>query len=233
MKKELDHMKRMHGIGLVAVAALLVTVVYVSAACGFSEWLIAGGGNPAGIQITGTGGATRFESAGKNIIGCEKSESTEEFKGFKEASALVKYKGNCKISGVLNGACTEPIETEVLIALPGTIAGAASGRGLLFLPASGTVMAKPTCVGVKITVEGGIVCESEPVKKLSLNVKVICREKLNAKGEEEPGIQQFTTIEVGGKNETDELIANAIFTKEKDAQVTTETLTYKDRKSVV
>jgi len=212
-------MKRMHLIGLVAVAALLVTAVGASSAFGFSEWLGVGGANPAGITIKGAGGKAFFESAGKNKIECEKSESTGEFKGVKEASALVKYKGKCEISGKLNGKCNEPIETTELIALPGTIAAAASGRGALFLPASGAVMAKPVCAGVTITVEGGLVCETEPAKKLSLNGKVICRETA-------AGVQQFTEIEVGGKNEKDELIANAIFTKEKDAQVTTETLTY-------
>src|SRR6266850_5279563 len=219
-------MKRMHVIGLAAVAALLVTAMGASAAFGFSEWLAAGGANPNGITITGKGGAARFESKGGNVIKCEESASTGTFKGTTEASTVVEYTKNCKISGTLNGACTEPIKTETLTALPGTIATAASGRGLLLLPAAGTVMAKVTCAGTKITVEGGVVCESEPVKKLSTTGKVICKEKLNAKGEEEKGVQQFTEIEVGGKNEKDELIANAIFIKEKDAQVTTETLTF-------
>jgi hypothetical protein len=212
-------MKRMHVIGLAAMVALLVTAIGASAAFGLSEWLAAGGASPAGIKITGKGGTAVFESTGKNKIECEKSESSGEFKGVFEASALVKYKGNCKISGKLNGNCNEPIETESLIALPGTIAAAGSGRGLLLLPASGTVMAKPVCAGITITVEGGVVCETKPIGKLSTSGEVNCRETA-------AGVQQFKEIEVNDKNEKDELIANAIFTKENDAQVTVETLTY-------
>jgi hypothetical protein len=212
-------MKRIHVIGLAAVAALLVTVVGASAAFGFSEWLAAGGASPKGITFAGKGGKAAFLSAGGNKIECEKSESTGEFKGVLEASALVKCTGNSKISGTLNGTCVEPIETQALIALPGTITGAASGRGVLLLPAVGAVMAKVTCAGIAITVEGGLVCESEPVQKLSLSGKVICREA-------SAGVQQFTEIDVGGALVKDELIANAIFTKEKCAQEATENLTF-------
>src|SRR6266850_4863350 len=138
-------MKRMHVIGLAAVAALLVTAMGASAAFGFSEWLAAGGANPNGITITGKGGAARFESRGGTVIKCDESASTGTFKGTTDASTVVEYKKNCKISGVLNGACNEPIKTEQLIALPGTIATAKNGRGVLLSPAAGEVMAKLTC----------------------------------------------------------------------------------------
>src|ERR1041385_155000 len=187
-------MKRIHVIGLATMAALLVTAVGASVAFGFSEWLTTGGANPKGIKITGKGGTAFFEGTGKDRIECEKSESSGEFKSVLQASLLVKYKGKCEISGKLHGKCNEPIETELLIAEPGTIAAAGSGRGALFLPAEGTVMAEPVCAGVTITVQGGLVCETKPIGELSLSSEVNCRET-------SAGVQQFNEIEVDGVKE--------------------------------
>lgn len=225
------HLIKTLGLALVAMA---VMVVGASAAFGASEFKAKGGGNPAGITFTGSGNTATFETETKATVTCEKSKSTGKVLSSKEAEVTITYEGKCKLAGAAagNGSCsnvtgTENIKTETLKGKPGTVPNAAgTKRGLLITGNTKGELAKFTCQGgVTITVTGAVVCESTPVKTLSLTGKVICAKGAKA------GEQLFTEIEVEGKQETGKFLeaeGKVGFIKflEKDSQVTTETLTY-------
>lgn len=224
-------------VGLVLVAALAVGAVVASSAFagGTSKWEPEAGGI-AGVTFTGTGGAATFESANKATITCEKSESKGKFLSATEAEATVKYLGKCEShntpfkigEGICENAAAKEaaaIQTETLKAEPGDELNKGAEVGILFTPkaAGSTKIAEFTCKGTKIEVTGGVVCKipAEKVNKFEAEGEIICK-KVAGK----PGEQEFVKIVLAGPKEVEfSLTASAVFT-EKDAQETTEKLTY-------
>jgi hypothetical protein len=211
---------RVIGVALVAVFAMSVGA---SAAIGHPSAFKTG---TFPVTFTGKGGVAKFESAGGSKIECKESKSKGEVKGELEASVTIEYKGSCAISGILKGTCVEPIKTSELLAQPGDELSAAgtelpAGQKFTSKAKAGGLIAEPECAGTKIKVEGNLVCENPEPNKLQTTGKVVCAQV-------KAGEQKFTAIKIGTKaRETKlELVATAIFLKEKDAQTTTEELTF-------
>ena len=216
-------MKRIRIVGLCLVAAFALSAVAASAAFGASTFLGKGGASPKGITFKGEGGKAFFESKGGNKIECEKSKSAGEFLSELEAKVTsLEYSGNCKLSGIVNSKCTEPIKTKELKVLAGSEVGEPKTRLEVFLPKSGTVMAELTCGEVKVKVTGGVVCKNIKFT-LGLKGEVECKQTA-------AGVQAFNEAETDSGVIKDSLEAESTLgvfkLKEADAQTTTEKLTF-------
>lgn len=221
-------MKHIRIVGLALVAVFALSAVAASAAFAGSEFLAEGGASPAGITVKGKGGLATFESTGGAKVVCNKSESTGTFKSALEATALVKYSGECKLtSSLANSSCTEPIETKELKVLPGSKVGTNATRLEVFLPVTGETMAEFTCGSVKVKVTGGVICKNNKFA-LSLTGEVECKQT-------GAGKQEFTealswNAEGAEADIKDSLEAESTLSifklLEADAQTTTEELTF-------
>jgi hypothetical protein len=228
-------MKRIRIVGL-ALVAVFAMGVSTSAAFGAGSEFQAGTGKEAkGTTFTGSGGVATFQATGGSKITCEKSTSSGEIEGPFKAHVTVTYTGKCKLEGENAGECEKgEVKTEPLTVQPGDdIGGGGLGKeaGLRFSPKSGTVLAKPKCGALKVTIEvkGHLVCETKEAGILKETGEAVCAEKENAKKEVEKGIQKFTQISIeGGAPLTgQELTATAPFKEtEKEAQITTEKLKF-------
>jgi hypothetical protein len=234
IKRSRTEMKRIRIVGLALVAVFALSAVAASAAFAGSEFLNESNASPAGITVTGKGGLATFESTGGAKVVCNKSESTGTFKSALEATALVKYSGECKLtSSLANSTCAEPIETKELKVLAGSKVGTNATRLEVFLPASNELnapVAEFTCGSVKVKVTGGVICKNNKFA-LSLTGEVECKQ-ISA------GKQEFTeALSWGEKGEEldikDSLEAESTLSifklLEADAQTTTEELKFSSK----
>jgi hypothetical protein len=228
IKRSRTEMTRIRIVGLALVATFALSAVVASAAFAGSEFLAEGGANPAGITVKGKGGKAKFESAGGATVTCNKSESTGTFKSPLEARATVKYSGECKLtSSLANSSCAEPIATKELKILPGSKVGTNATRLEVFLPVTGEAMAEFTCGSVKVKVTGGVICKNNKFA-LSLTGEVECKEGANL-GEQEfnEALSWEGEVQADIKDSLEAESTLGIFKLlEKDAQTTTEELTF-------
>jgi hypothetical protein len=222
------------------VAVFAMSAVVASAAFA-SEFTVESGHTLAGTTFTGSGTAPKFETSGGAVVSCETSKSTGTVKGSKEAETTVTYAGKCEINGgsAGTGTCTnvtgkQEIITEKLTIEPveiaaGTGVSEPTERGVLITNKKEEkgMLSKFECTGNagKVEVKGRLVCESRGKNVKNTNVFENKGEVVCAKGSK-AGEQLYTKIT--GSSETFEMKATASIFKitEKDAQITTEQLTY-------
>lgn len=206
--------------GLLGVATMLVMATEASSAFANSEFKAAGGANPAGIKITGSGGLADFLSEKSNLVTCEGSKSIGEFVSALLVHVEVTYE-KCTIKGATGDGSCENIKTNPLTIKPGTIPGGA--RGVLISPIEGTVLAVVKCsvLGTgKIEVSGSLVCINPEPGVLQKTGLIECKESAE-------GVQENMEIEVDGELHSDDLLsATALFVNEKEAQITDEMMEF-------
>ncbi|HEV3094422.1 MAG TPA: hypothetical protein VGY30_07895 [Solirubrobacteraceae bacterium] len=212
-KMSINHTFRTLGLALVAALALSVAAVAGASADEFKT----SGSFP--VTISGSGGTATFETSGGETVTCEKSSSTGSIESSSKSKVTVTYSstGECQGKGSLigNGGCGKTITTKELSAEPGDVS--LTKEGLRFSPSSGSVFATVKCPKLTFEVEGHLVCEDEAGP--STTGHVFCKGTA--------GKQEFTAIEeVGPTNAkfTGQELSALSFIKE--AQITTETLTY-------
>jgi hypothetical protein len=219
-------MLRAKTLGIALVAVFAMSAVVASAAFGASEFKT----KTFPVTFTGKGTDPEFESAGKNIVKCEKSESTGKVTGATAAEVAVTYSGNCELKAETPLKITEKcptIKTTALATEPVEKLNKSTKTGLDIKAKSGAI-AEFTCEGsdkVKVKVTGSVICESTPIGKKATKGEIICKQTAT------PGEQEFTEA-TNSKKEVfkDSLEAESTLSifklKEKDAQITTEAVSY-------
>jgi len=214
-----------------AAAAMLVAAAVGTSAASATPEFKTSGSFP--VEFLGEGlGKSTFLSPELNSISCNNSHSKGSVVNSALATVTITYLNSCELVveksslGKFKEACPN-ITTKELDILPVSKIGGGTKLGLLVQPKTGTELANFTCSGsnkVNVKVKGGVICESTPGGKLVLEGKVICKE--GAKH----GEQQFTTGTSKSGSVTSSLIAESTLSifkiTEKDAQVTTEDVTY-------
>jgi len=229
-------MIRLRVVGLALVVVFAMSAMVASAAFGASEFQVESGHTLKGTTIKGTGGTAKFETEGGEKIECEKSSSNGEVEKATVAKVTVTYSGNCHATGSLvSGPCengSKDIKTNALTISPGEKLGPGSSTTNIGLRFTATVLAKFKCettpFGAEVEVKGNLVCESVgknvgPSSEFLTTGEVVCTQS-------SAGIQKFTEIEIGTKKETKQELSASVFgISEKDAQTTTEKLTYSQK----
>lgn len=216
-------LKRMIGVlTLAATAAMLVAAMGATSAYAKPEFKT-NGSFPVSFLGEGLGKAT-FLSEKLNSVTCNDSHSKGEVLSSTDATVTITYLGDCLLKGSLNNSCPT-ITTNELLLTPLSNLNGGTKLGVLVLPKTGTEIAKFTCEGNEIKVKGGVICEGTPGGKLVTSSKTVCKEGTTH------GSQEFTSGEgPTGAIFTTSLTAEStvIFFKitEKDAQTTTEDVTY-------
>jgi hypothetical protein len=217
-------LKRMIGVlGLAAMAAMLVAAMGATSAYAKAEFKAAS----FPVEFLGEGlGLSRLLSENLNLVLCHMSSSTGSVETSLLAKVTITYLTGCELKGTVNESCPT-ITTNELLIHPLSKLNGGTKLGLLFLPKSGTELAKFTCGSVTIKVKRGVICESTPGGRPVLQGKVICKANPG-----KHGFQEFTsgTGPLGGVLTTSlEAESTIIFFKggEPVAQETTEDVTYK------
>jgi len=219
-------MKQMVGVLALAAAAAML----VAAMAGASEFKTAK--FPVSFHSLGLGLST-FQSENNNTVVCHHSLATGTLESATSAKATVTYSVGCELKAEsplkFSEACPT-ITTKELNIKPIAKLNGGTKTGLLFSAATaGATIATFTCSGsnkTEVKVTGSVLCESNPIGKLSSTGTITCKKGAKA------GEQEFTS----GENEqskttvkdglTAESTLGIFKVTEKDSQETTEDVTY-------
>jgi hypothetical protein len=163
---------------LVAAAVMLVAAAVGTSVAGASEFKTIA----FPVSILGEGlGLTTYLSEKLNFVACENTHSKGSFENSTLATETITFLTKCELEVVtplvFKEACPT-ITTNKLDIVPLSKLNGGTKTGLLYLPFTGSELAKFTCSGsnkTEVKVKGSVICESTPIGSQVTKSKDVCK----------------------------------------------------------